>query len=376
MTQNILVCFGGESAEHEVSIITGLQVLEEIDRMQFNPHALYINKIGIPFLIPGLSSRKDFYKLSHTEVVFGKDKKGGYLETTKLLKKKIYPDCAYLAFHGGTGECGPFQGLMELLNIPYTSPSQESAVLTMNKALTKALLRANNISVVDGVNITSKEVLQDSLSAAQAIIKSIPLPLIIKPAHLGSSIGIAIAKSGIELEKHLLTAAHLDSEIVVEKFLSNFVEYNCAVRSLGNTIQTSEIERPLNKDEVLSFADKYERGRKKTSSGMASLDRELPAKITPELENKIRSLAILTYETCRCKGNVRIDFLVADGVLYFNEVNPIPGSMAFYLWEANGISFQTQIAELIDQSIEENKTKTARNLDYSTSIVQSFIANS
>ncbi|HEX2792786.1 MAG TPA: D-alanine--D-alanine ligase, partial [Candidatus Paceibacterota bacterium] len=260
----VLVLFGGVSAEHEISIITGLQVLEHIDTKAYAPHAVYVTKTGETRYLPGLASRKGFLTAAQKQVSFGKDKDGGYLEVEGAFGKRIYPYAAYFAFHGGTGEGGAYAGLMEACGIPFTAAGQEGSAIAMNKWLTKEVLESESVRVVPGVRFFGSDMRDTAATRAEIAIASLGLPAIVKPAHLGSSIGIAVARTQVELEKALLAASFVDSEIVVEKYLEGFVEYNCSVRLANGAIETSPIERPIAADEILSFADKYERGAKKS----------------------------------------------------------------------------------------------------------------
>jgi D-alanine-D-alanine ligase len=242
----------------------------------------------------------------------------------------------------------------------------------MNKVITKQVLTASSLPTVSGVSVCDQDIKQD----LDKVIKNIKLklPVIIKPAHLGSSIGINIAKTTIELKKFLLEAAHFDSEILVEKLVTNFKEYNVSVRKTNGEIQISEVEKPVSQDEILSFADKYQRGGKK-SGGMASLNRELPAKISKELEKTLKRLAIDVFIAIRAKGMVRIDFMVSGKDIYVTEVNPIPGSMSYYLWEASGISFKEQITDLINQAIVDFEKQKSKNFEYKSDIIEKFVNN-
>lgn len=385
MNKPIVIMFGGVSPEHEVSVISGLQVVESIDRAVYQPHVVYITKQGELQYLDGLTNRKQFLSAKRKSIDFGRDSKGGYLEIPGLRSNRIYPYAAYLAFHGGLGEGGGIQGLLESLGIAYTSTTQESAVITMNKQLTKEQVAKVGIGVVEGVSIFASDIRTDSEKQAKLIEQKLGLPVIIKPVHLGSSIGIKIAKSGVELEKYLLEAAFVDREILIEKYLTGFTEYNCAVRLVSGELEASEVERPLSHDEILSFADKYQRGGKKTmpdgrqagENGMASLQRELPANISAELRTQVQEAAKKAFIACRCKGMVRIDFMqTQEGKLLLTEINPIPGSMAFYLWEASGIPFKQQITDLIEQAVQDNTTQINQSLDYTTDIVQKFIGQS
>jgi D-alanine-D-alanine ligase len=375
----ILILFGGVSAEHEVSVITGLQVVESVDRTQYEPYTIYITKKGEMLYLRGLENRGGFFTVPRKPVTFGRDTRGGYAQISGgalSRSEKIYPYAAYMAFHGGTGESGPMQGLLEAAGIPFTSSGQESSVVTMNKQLTRWAAEAAGIPVAPGMSVFAAEIQKDVAAVAAAIAAKLSLPVIIKPVHLGSSIGLNIARTDVELQKFLLEAAFIDNEILIEKYLTLAAEYNCSVRAVNGTIETSEIERPVSKDEILSFADKYQRGAKKTgggADGMASLNRELPAKIDEALQHAIQMAARKIFVACACKGMVRIDFmLTADKELYLTEVNPIPGSMAFYLWEASGIPFKQQISDLLEQSVRDEAQAAATHLDYETDIIEKF----
>lgn len=364
----VAILFGGESAEHEVSVISGLQVIENIDRKLFDLYAIKLNKNGVFEYYRDLRKKQDYLKINPQRVNFGRDKKGTYFQSSGLLKEKMYIDAAYLAFHGGNGESGQVQGFLETLGVAYTSPNVESSAISMNKAITKQVLASCKIPTVPGVSVSDEDVKKD----VDIVVKNIKLPVIIKPAHLGSSIGINIAKTRVGLKKYLLEAAHYDSEILVEKLITNFKEYNVSVRLVEGEVQTSEIEKPLSQDEILSFADKYQRGGKK-SGGMASLNRELPAKISKDLEKTLKDLATQVFRAIRAKGMVRIDFMVSGKNVYVTEVNPIPGSMGYYLWEASGVSFKEQITDLINQALRDSEKRVSKKLDYSSDIVERFV---
>lgn len=375
---SVLIMFGGIAPEHEVSIISGLQIAEHLDKSKYIPQVLYVTKKGEFHFIGELGSKKDFLKKRRENATFGRDEKGGYIQLSGIFGQKIYPIAAFLAFHGGLGEGGALQGLLESVGIPFTSSGVEGSVLTMNKQLTKQLVKEAGIATVPGICVDTFSLREKYTQIAKESVALLGLPLIIKPAHLGSSIGISVAHNEGDLKRMLLEASYLDSELVIETFIPKYVEYNCSVRMQNGLLETSEIERPMGKDEILSFEDKYKKGAKKTGgSGMASLTRELPAKISDQLKATIQSFAKKAYVACRCKGLVRIDFMAAeDGNLYLTEINPIPGSLAFYLWEATGIQFKQQITDAIEQSIKDAATKRSYEIDYTTDIVEKFIKGS
>ena len=369
--KTVLFMFGGVSAEHEVSVVTGLQALEHLDRSKYDPAVMYADKEGRLFHLPGLFSRKGYLRAKRIPASFGRDEKGGFVRAGGLTALRPY--AAFLAFHGGTGESGPLQGLLESCGIPFTSCGVEASAVAMNKWLTKEAAKGISVPVVPAVLVTGVEVRADSRAAAAKAEKELGFPVIVKPAHLGSSIGISVAKSAVELEKRLIEAAHMDQTIVVERFLSGMTEYNCAVRKVADTYEASEVERPLGKDEILSFADKYERGAKKTGGGMASLQRELPAKIPAEKRALIQEFAKKVFAAIGGKGMARIDFMEHEGTLYLTEVNPIPGSMAFYLWEASGIPYREQISTLIEEAVNDAEAAKSLRLDYHSDIIERFV---
>ncbi|MBP9691565.1 hypothetical protein KBD81_05810 [Candidatus Woesebacteria bacterium] len=371
--KNIIVCFGGVSAEHEVSIISGLQIVETIDRTRYSTCAIYLTKDGYFQYLHDLRNRHDFKSTKPQNIAFGRDENGSFFVTTGIIPKKTYIDGAYLSFHGGIGESGQVQGLLTSLRIPFTSPDTESSAICMNKVLTKEVVETYGIQTVPWVRVLSTDVKKNLDVLITEVLTKLDLPMIVKPTHLGSSIGIEIAKSDVELKKALLAASAMDTEIIIEPYLSGFIEYNASVRSIDGTIEVSKIERPISHDAILSFADKYERGSKK-SSGMAALDRELPARITKELESEITELARTVFKLVRAKGMLRIDFMLYKNKVYLTEVNPIPGSMSFYLWEATGISFKDQITALIEQAIKDSSLQTNLNLEYSSDIIDRFIS--
>lgn len=370
--KKIAIMFGGISPEHEVSVITGLQVFQNIDRNVFDPYLIEIDKKGFFKYHKGVNAKKDFYKNKPHNIIIARDTNGVYFHTGSLLGEKVYVDAAYLAFHGGNGESGQIQGFLEILDLPYTSSSVESSSIAMNKVLAKEVLIANNIKTIKYARLFSYEIdesLEQSIRKIEAILN---LPVIIKPAHLGSSIGINIARTKVDLKKYLLEAAQLDAEILIEQLLVNFKEYNVSVRKVDKTIEISEVEEPISVDEILSFADKYQRGSKKMG-GMSSLARNLPAVISPTLKAEIHKVAKQVFHSTRSSGLVRIDFMYDSSKLYVTEVNPIPGSMSYYLWEAKGIPFKRQITELLNNAFQDHTYSKSKSLEYKTDIVEKFI---
>jgi D-alanine-D-alanine ligase len=211
--------FGGISPEHEVSVITGLQVIERIDREKYNPLALYISQEWLMYYYPNIKTRKDFTKGRSQLALLAQDRKGPYLKPQSPLGAKQYIYSAYLAFHGGLGESGHIPGMLESLNVPFTSSDITGAMLAQNKVLTKLVLKDAGLPTVEGIGVFSKEVLEHREETEKKIYSKLSLPVIVKPAHLGSSIGVKVARTEVELSKALLEAAYMDTEILIERLL-------------------------------------------------------------------------------------------------------------------------------------------------------------
>lgn len=370
--EKVVIIYGGVSAEHEVSIITGLQVIEKIDKTKFETYAIKLGQDGIFYYYPGLKNRADYMKVKPVITNFGRDVNGAYFLTKNIIGKRIYPEAAYLACHGGNGESGQLQGFLEILGIPFTSPGVESSAISMNKTLTKQVLESQKISTVPWMSILAKDIRENVNQQAMSVEQKLKLPVIVKPVHLGSSIGLEVARTKIELKKALLAASFTDTEILIEKYLTGFKEFNISICDQDGKLLLSEIEQPKSKDEILSFADKYQRGGKK-SGGMASLSRELPARVSSKLKLDIQNIAKNVYKAIRAKGRLRIDFIYTGSKLFPIEVNPIPGSMAYYLWEAGGTSFKDQITQDFEACIANWQFVRSLKLKYQSDIVEKFV---
>ena len=376
--KHIAILCGGSSYEHEVSIITGMQVAQALDKAAFTYSFVYFDKNNNSFLIKNYKNKKDFNKASRIPIDFVKRDEDVFLLQTSRFNKKVKIDVCYLAFHGGSGESGPVQGMLELLGVPCTSTSQEGSVISMNKSLTKEVLRSNHLPTLPYYSFFSEDYLVKKEDILETIKDKFNLPVIIKPVHLGSSIGISIAHDSVELEKFLNVAVRIDSEILIESALQDFREFNVSLRTNGGRIELSPIEEPKRADEILSFDDKYSNGSKKIGGkqggGMELLDRTIPAKISAELAQEINTIAIKIYKAARLSGLLRIDFMYHDNTLYCSEINPIPGSMSFYMWEATGEQFKDQITKNLEDALKRFGQKKVV-VPYETDIVSKFIGN-
>ena len=356
MKENIIVMFGSKSCEHDVSVVTAVQLMQNISKEKYNIMPIYITKSG------EMLFSKKFSKIHSFKNKLPKNKeillKNGYIyikNCLNLFKKYKKVHCAVLCFHGKNGEDGTIQGLLEIANIPYTSSGVLSSALTLNKSFSKQILSDNKFNITKYFTTSNQENLQEKMQQI-----NINFPVIVKPNCLGSSIGINKANNLQELQEAVNLALTFDNVAIVEECVENLIELNCACLKYKNKLIVSEIEQPINKNEILTFVDKY-LSNKKGSKGMKSLDRICPAKINKKLKNQITELTKGVYSCFDCDGVVRIDYLINKQTqeVYVNELNSIPGSMAFYLFKEVGINYMQLIDMLIEQAKYnyENKQK-------------------
>lgn len=378
----IAVIFGGRSVEHDVSILSGLQFLEALDPTLYEGLPLYVDALGQWWTGDALKSRKtypvaddggqsDLTQLSLDLATPASGRPRLAARQKGLLGEKtsyIEFDLLVPAIHGSNGEDGTLQGLLEFADIPFAGCRTLGAAATMSKEFAKASARQRGLSVLPELTalkpatgtFLEPDTLQRDLTAA---LGSDPFPVIAKPSNLGSSVGVSKAEDIDSLVAALMAIFRLDTSAIIEPFVSNLVEYNIAVRrNMDLNMETSAIERPLSKTEVLDFRNKYlaggEPGGPKLdtgpSEGMASLNRVLnPDELSAEQEKQIRDTATAVFEALDLAGSVRIDFLCDSetGELWFNEANTIPGSFAYFLWEAadTPLSFLQLASDMINE---------------------------
>jgi D-alanine-D-alanine ligase len=380
----VAVVFGGRSVEHDVSIITGVQACEVLS-VRHRPLPVYIDRDGNWFAGDRLRDLDAYRNPDFSDLAVTFDVGRGVLVSEPSQQKgllgrsrasagnEIRPDVVLPATHGTQGEDGCLQGLLELADLPYAGPTLESAVLAMNKAVTKTLLRAAEIPVLDDLLLRRETYEQEGGSGLAARISSrFGLPVYVKPASLGSSVGVSRCGTDAEVQDALELAFELDRLVLVEPSVEGGTEINCAVIGRpGIAPRSSACEQPVATDGFLSFEDKYMRGEKGgsgkdggdgglKSSGMSSSQRIIPAPISDEQTTRIKQLAEDTFTTLGCAGVARVDMLLdAYGHIFVNEPNTIPGSFAFYLWEPVGMPFADLMDELITFALDEH-AETAR----------------
>jgi D-alanine-D-alanine ligase len=377
----VAVVFGGRSVEHDVSIITGVQACEVLS-VRHRPLPVYVDREGNWFAgdrlrdldayrDPDFSDLAVTFDVGRGVLISEPSQQKGLLGRSRVSAgSEIRPDVVVPATHGTQGEDGCLQGLLELADLPYAGPTHESAVLAMNKAVTKTLLRAAEIPVLDDLVLRRETYEQEGGAALAVRVGSrFGLPVYVKPASLGSSVGVSRCSTEDEVEEALELAFELDRLVLVEPSIEGGIEINCAVIGRpGIPPRSSACEQPIATDGFLSFEDKYMRGEKAPtgkdagvkSAGMGSSQRLIPAPISDEQTTRIKQLAEDTFTVLGCAGVTRVDMLLdAYGHIFVNEPNTIPGSFAFYLWEPVGVQFADLMDELITFALDEH-AETAR----------------
>ncbi len=363
--KNIIVFFGGRSTEHDVSIITGVLTLNSIDKTKFLPIPIYVSKSGEWFTGDKLKNI-EFYK-NFNEKVLKKVRLGvndGFLY--ELKKNKIKKICAISgainAMHGKNGEDGALCGILQLNKIPFASPNAFCSTLSMDKSLSKKILSALGVVTVDGVTVFSKDYFAKKETVMLDIVNKLSYPVIVKPSSLGSSIGISVAKNFVELENALKNAFFYDNEVLCEKYLDNAIDINCAVYKLGEKTFVSECEKPVTANEILTFSDKY-------LGSKNGLTREFPAKISNELSEKIKETTKFVYESLSFSGIIRIDYLLHEDTVYLNEINSVPGSMAYYLFCDTISQFADLLTDLLNDSFINFIKKDTPSCEFDSKII-------
>lgn len=375
--KRIAVIFGGESVEHDVSILTGLQFLSALDPEHYAGLPVYIDPKGRWWSGPALLDRT-FYPLTAAKeknlvrLELPLSSIRGEAPSFVGRRKSMFGsatalpfDLAVPAVHGSHGEDGTLQGLLELLGIPFAGSPALGSAAAMDKDFTKKLLQGLGVPVLKHILLqkSNTQNLLDSSAVFTRIAEAFgdnPFPLIVKPNRLGSSIGVSKADDLEEVMAALLVCFRLDYEALIEPCVPNLAEYNVAVTRALGTLRSSTIERPLSAKDVLGFKDKYLAGgggskaKTPSSQGMASLNRILdPRELNAASKEKISSWARCAFEALKLAGSVRIDFLSNEktGELWLNEINTTPGSFAFYLWAASAP--RTSFTELTHALIVE-----------------------
>ena len=376
------VFFGGKSVEHEVSVISGLQAYNAFDRDKYDPIAIYItkdNELYTGEAVSDIANYKNIPELlkKSTRVFFmcEQDKVELIQYPVKKFGNSVVAqiDVAFPVVHGANVEDGCLQGFLRHYNIPFAGCDVMASAVTMDKYVMKTVLKDNDIPVLDCVTLNVREYQSDETAAMNKVENRIAYPVIVKPVNLGSSVGIKVAKDKEQLREALEYAFTFGAKVLVERAIMNLRGINCAVLGDYEEAEASECEEPISSDEILSYEDKYVAGSKSGSEGMRTAKRELPANLTPERREEIRQMAVKTFQVLNCSGVSRIDFMIDQDTdkVYVNEINPIPGSLAFYLWEALGKPYAELLDDMVKLALKRQREEKSMMTSFDSNILQS-----
>ncbi len=362
------VVFGSRSVEHEVSIITATQLMRSVDRSRYDLVPLYIDKSGKWWSGESLSRIETYQDLDLQHPQFEDAQE---VEFSPDPTKDHGVEVVIFCVHGGHGEDGTLAGLMELANIPYAAPGVVGAAVSIDKLITKLSLTSAGFPVTKFRWFTAADWKNIRKELLGGIEQALQFPLFVKPATLGSSVGVTKVKDRAALEKAIDLAVEFDDRILVEEEARDCIEVNVSVLGSADGATASITEQPVRTDEFLTYADKYERGGKKTK-GMESLSRRIPAPLAPDFAKNIQEAAKEIWKVVNGSGVARIDFFANPSTeeFFVGEINCPPGSMAFYLWEASGVSYPEMIDRLVQTALERHERKSKRTHSIGSNILQ------
>jgi len=389
MKINVAVFFGGKSTEHEISCISANQAIHALDREKYDVLPIYISKDNEFYTgekLFDLSNYADFInnpESSLKKVTIYKDGTTVKCRTIKgLFAKEINIDVAFPVVHGTNVEDGTLAGFLQMLDLPYTSCDPLGASLGQDKAAMKDVFKAEGIPMVDYFVVYNSD-FEDNYNSYLNSAKKLGFPLIAKPANLGSSIGIEVIKTQKEFKEKVLECLKYDFKVIVEKMIEDLKEVNISVLGTNDSVKLSAIEEVTNG--FLDFDKKYQPnsgskklgakvGAKSASKGMASTVRKVPADLTKTQKKTIEETAAKAFRALNSYGCVRIDFMIdrKTGKVYCNEINTIPGSLAFYLWKEVGIDFSKECDELIQNALYRYAKRSKKTYSFDTNILDSY----
>ncbi len=365
-----MVVYGGVAPEHEVAVITALQVMNALRDSGFNVMPVYINKEGNWFLGGEEYMKPDVYKdLVKTErlgkrVIFSAEHDFGLLSKGFLgfFPNEVQPEVIFPVVHGKNGEDGTLQGLFELANIPYVGCGVTASAVKIDKFVAKKVAASLGIKVIKDVLVNKGETPD---------LTGIKFPVFVKPIGLGSSIGLTKVEKKADLADALEVAFCYDNRVMIEEAVEDPKEVNISI--IGNDpYELSVTEQPVASGEVLSFDDKYT-GEAGKSRGMASARRYIPAKVDQEIIKEVEENALKFFRCIGGKGIARVDFMVdKKGTVYFNEINTMPGSLAFYLWEKTHLPFPKLVSRLVELAVSDWEAKQGLIRSFESNILSSF----
>ncbi|MBE6318528.1 MAG: D-alanine--D-alanine ligase [Bacteroidales bacterium] len=378
MKTNIGVFFGGRSTEHEISVISASQAMHAINRDKYDVTPIYITKQGKWFTGEALfdvANYRDIPALTAkcTEVYMKPiyDDYNLYKAKKSLFGSDVFShlDVVIPVLHGSNGEDGIFEGVLESTGIPFAGCNTLSSANGMDKITMKMILQACDIPVVDYIWFTDKQWFAQRDELIAKIEEKIGYPVIVKPANLGSSVGIGRAINREQLIEKINDAERYSTRIIVEDMIEELQEINCSVLGDCDEYQASVCEEPIKSGEILSYEDKY-MGGTKGAKGMQASQKRIPAELPAEETKRIQFLASETFRVLSCHGVSRVDVIIDRKTrnIYVNEINTIPGSLSFYLWEATGISFDKLMDKLVQLALKRKRESGMKTVSYDQNI--------
>ena len=380
------VIFGGVSVEHEVSIISAVQAMNKLDTEKYEVVPIYITKdnewyTGSPLKEIETYKDMDLLKRFTTNVVLYKKDDEFVLQKKNGFFKKIVNtvDVILPVVHGTNVEDGSLQGYLRTIGIPFAGSDVLGSAVAQDKIVQKEIFEIHKLPIAKYEWFYDSDYNMDSDEIIKKVEKSVKYPCIVKPATLGSSVGITSCSNREELEQAIDEAIQYDEKIIVEEKVQNLTEVNISVLGSFDNIRLSELEEVTTDSDLLTFDDKYINGAKKgmnkgPSKGMASAARKVPANLPAKLEEEVKRVATEAFKVCNLSGVVRIDFLIDQkkNNVYINEINSCPGSLAFYLWEPTGRSFTNLLDEMIGIGVKNYKKRTNKVHTFKSNILSGY----
>ncbi len=387
------VIYGGETVEHEVSVISAMQAMNKLDQDKYDIIPIYITKDREWYTGEMLKDIEVYQDLSLIKK-YGKNVVLYYKNGSFVLQKKSFPktvvtevDIVFPIVHGTGVEDGGLQGYLQTVGIPFVGSDVYASVVGQDKVFMKDIWKNSELPITNYEWFYDVDYKQDSDKVIEKVEK-IKYPVIVKPATTGSSVGIAVCGNREELVEAIDDAIQYDKKILVEEVVQNLKEVNIAVMGNYEHQKVSEIEEVISANKFLTYADKYVGGGKgklkgvkapvkSSSKGMASANRKLPADLSEKIRKEVEQVAIEAFKALGSSGNSRIDFLIDEdkNKVYINEINSIPGSLAFYLWEAKGVDFSSMLDEMINIGVKDYKKRVSKTHSFDTNILQGFAAH-
>ena len=391
MKTRVAMMFGGKTVEHEVSVISGIQACLAMNTDKYEIIPVYMTKENEMYIGQGVGDIKSYRNIPELldrsqRVLMVND--GGRFQLMPYPAKKwggpkpVEFDVAFPVVHGTNVEDGALQGYLKTIGVPFVGPDVTASAVSMDKFITKTVLKEAGIPVLDAKVYTLADYAEMD-KMVKDIEASIGYPVIIKPVNLGSSVGISVAKTHAELINSLDDAFRYATRVLAEHAIANLREINCSVLGDENEAVASECEEPLHTKEILSYEDKYvnsggkngktgsKGGNGSKGAGMANLARKIPADLSPKEREEIRDMAVRSFKALGCNGVSRIDFMIDEdtGKLYFNEINPIPGSLSFYLWEPVGVPYSELLDRMIQLAFKRLRAEESITFSFDTNIL-------